>query len=316
MNFKHILIFSFSHIGDAVLSTAVIDPLQNHFPNARISILVGPGAQEIFQGDKRFDDIIIYDNRGSHAGLSGRIRLVRELKAKGFDLVVDLRDSFWSHFIGGVRWGTQFRMRSRHNVDRYLGILRAQGIETENAMPGVYIPPLMADDFNHDIVIGIHPGGGWQYKLWPVERFATLVDLVNKEYDAKVLVFAGPDEVALQRRIAELTKSSPILVKDIGLKGLAALIQRCHVYIGNDTGPMHIAAAVGTRVIAMFGPTDARRIGPYGNGHIVIAGQTKCSPCHPGPRPGRCKLGRCPAIESISVDQVAGAVERILHDER
>jgi ADP-heptose:LPS heptosyltransferase len=161
-----------------------------------------------------------------------------------------------------------------------------------------------------------------------------LGDLLSQEYGAKVLVFAGPDEASLQDQMVSLMKSSPILVKDVGLRELAALIQQCRLYIGNDTGPMHMAAAVGTRVIAIFGPTDASRSGPYPGcwmldarcpipasslssiQHIVIAKAVGCNPCHPGSRPGGCERDNCLAMEAVSLEQVAEAVERILNDER
>ena len=211
-------------------------------------------------------------------------------------------------------------------MDRYLGVLRARGIGSEDVAPKIHLLPSekqLAADFlsrngvaARDIVVGIHPGGGWSYKLWPTERFAALGDLLSQKYDAKVLVFAGPDEASLQDQMVSSMKSSPILVKDAGLRELAALIQRCCLYIGNDTGPMHIAAAVGTRVIAIFGPTDASRSGPYGSEHIVIAKTIGCNPCHPGRRPGGCEHANCLAMEAVSLEQVAEAVERILNDGR
>lgn len=326
---KDILIFSFSHIGDAVLSTAVLSPLQKHFPDARISMLVGPKAQEMFRGETRLSEIIVYDNRGRHAGLSGKIGLLRELNSRKFDLSIDLRDSLWSRFVAGARWGAALSRRFRkdykesHAVERYLNILRAHSIDSEGAVPELQLLPSeerFAIDFlsqngvsSQDLVIGIHPGGGWQYKLWPIERFAALADLLSENHGAKVLVFAGPDETSLQDHIAELMKSSPILVRDVGLRELAALIQRCALYVGNDTGPMHIAAAVGTRVVAIFGSTSARRSGPYGWEHVVISKAIGCNPCHPGRHPGGCKLGKCLAMEAVSIGEVSEVVERILN---
>jgi len=326
----NILIFSFSHIGDAVLSTAVIEPLQEHFPDSRVSILVGPKAQEIFRGDDRISEIIIYDNRGLHAGFNGKLRLIKELRARRFDLVVDLRDSLWSRFIGGTRWGVpssrrlKTRYRKLHAVDRYLDILGARDVKFRDAAPGIRVLDFerqAASNFlsrkgvaDYDMLIGIHLGGGWPYKLWPVERFAALGDLVSRNYGAKVLVFAGPDEESLQRDMFESMEFLPILVKDVGLRELAALINQCRLYIGNDTGPMHMAAAVGTRVIAIFGPTDADRTGPYGSEHIVISEEIDCSPCHPGRRPGGCKRGSCLAMEAVSFEQVAEVVESALND--
>jgi heptosyltransferase-2 len=332
MKAKRILIFSFSHIGDAVLSTSVIPPLQKHFPNAKISILVGPRSCEVLWGDTRISELIVYDNHGIHAGLKGKYRLIRELEDRKFDLIIDLRDSFWSRLVGGKRWGMPLsrrfttRYRESHAVDRYLGILRAHRVKTEGAAPEICLlerERQSAAGFlsrngitERDTVVGIHPGGGWPYKLWPVERFAALAEFLSQKYSAKMLVFAGPDESQLQDQMERLMKSKPILVKDAGLRELAALIQRCHLYIGNDTGPMHIAAAVGTRVIAIFGPTSAIRSGPYGGEHTVIAESIECNPCHPGSNPGGCERGTCRAMETVSISQVAEAVGRNLGNER
>lgn len=332
MRIERILIFSFSHIGDAVLSTAVISPLQERFPDARISALVGPKSCEMLWGDVRISELIVYDNRGIHSGLKGKRRLIRELRARNFDLIIDLRDSFWSRLIGGARWGKSLSRqlaplyRESHAVNRYLDILRAHGVESEGAAPDIRLLARERQSaagflsqngvLAQDMVVGIHLGGGWPYKLWPVERFAAIGEYLSQKYNAKVLVFAGLDEAQLREQMVDLMRSTPIMVKDVGLRKLAALIQRCDLYIGNDTGPMHIAAAVGTRVIAIFGPTSAIRSGPYGNGHTVIAESIECNPCHPGRNPGGCKRDGCLAMEAVSISQVVEAVERNLSNER
>jgi ADP-heptose:LPS heptosyltransferase len=274
--------------------------------------------------------VIVYDNRNIHVGLKGKLKLIRDLNSRKFDLVMDLRDSFWSRFIKGIRWGMPFmprltqRYKKSHAVARYLDILSNHSVKTGSASPGIKLLPHetdFADEFltKHgvdvcDLVIGIHPGGGWTYKLWDVEKFAILADELNRVYNAKLLIFAGDDEHKLQERMISLMKSPPITVRNLKLRELAALIQRCHLYIGNDTGPMHIAAAVGTQVIAIFGPTDAGRSGPYGSQHVVVSETVKCSPCHPGSNPGGCNRGRCLALESISPERAIRVAERILNE--
>jgi len=332
MKVESILIVSFSHIGDVVLSTAVIPPLQRYFPDARISILVGPKSWEILWGDVRLNEIIIYDNKKQHKGLAGKLKLINELRNKNFDLVVDLRDSFWSRLIGANHWGMPSLQRfsqsyrELHAVDRYLDVLQINGVEHADSFPEIILQDYEkqeAIDFltqnkvkPNDTIIGMHPGGGWQYKLWPIERFAALSDFLSMRYGAKILVFAGPDEKTLQSHIYDLMRIKPIMIENISLRRLAGLIQRCNLYIGNDTGPMHISAAVGTRVISMFGSTNAIRSGPYGNGHVIISTRLDCAPCHPGSRPGGCKRGSCLAMDSISLDQVASIVERVLNEQR
>ena len=327
---KNILVFSFSRIGDVVLSTAVIPPLQRTFPDARISFLVGPKSWEILWGDTRISELIIYDSKGIHKGLKGKLKLIGKLRAKRFDLVIDLRDSILSHLIGAKHWGLPLlerfnpEYRNLHAVDRYLNVLQVNGIKDILSLPEIQILPYEKEQARSyliqrgikekDSLIAIHPGGSWKYKLWPVQNFAELGNIIAQKYGAKILVFTGPDEVELQDKMSQIMKIKPIFIKDIGLRQLAAIIQRCQLYIGNDTGPMHIAAAVGTRVISIFGSTDAKRSGPYGNGHIVISKKIDCSPCHPGSHPGKCKLGSCAAINSIQLDQVAYIIERIMSE--
>ena len=140
----------------------------------------------------------------------------------------------------------------------------------------------------------------------------------------------GPNERKLQAQVADMMTSplnppyqggmdiSPILVKTENLREIAALIAACDVYIGNDTGPMHIAAAVGTPVVALFGSTNHIRSGPYGERHKVVQSgmDLGCNPCHPGRHPGGCGAGRCAVIDGIAVEQVLAAVEGAISDVR
>jgi heptosyltransferase II len=316
--FKNILIFSFSFIGDAVLSTAVISPLRRHFPDATLTFLVGPRAFELLSGDPGIDQTRVYDNRGKHAGLRGKLRLIQTLRRERFDLVVDLRDSFWSRFIGGERWGMKLRGEI-HAVTRYLDVLNRHGVDTTGARPQLQftVQELKVRDrflakSNHPL-IGIHPGGNWDYKLWSAENFARIGDMLSEKWNAQILLFAGPNERPLQSKVAGLMRHAPIVVESENLRHVAALIEACDLYIGNDTGPMHIAAAVGTPVVAVFGSTNHIRSGPYGDEHIVVQSGLNlgCNPCHPGKNPGGCGAGRCAVIDAVTVERVFGAVEKL-----
>jgi len=332
MNVESILVVSFSHIGDVVLSTAVIPPLKQQFPDAKINILVGPKASDILWGDIRLNKIIIYDNKGQHRKINGIYRLFKELKNAKYDIVVNLRDSLWARFIGKENWNMPLLRRfsskyqSSHAVDRYLDVPQSHGVDISRGEPKIVLLDYerqQASEFLaknnisiNDTIIGIHPGGSWKYKLWPLKRFAALGDFLVQAFGAKVMVFAGPDETELQLQMADMMRLEPIIVQDISLRLLASLIKRCHLYIGNDTGPMHIAAAVGTRVISLFGSTDAGRSGPYGNGHVIISSKLDCAPCHPGKHPGGCRRPSCIAMDAIQFDQVASIIGKILNDQK
>ena len=322
---KKILVFSFSFIGDAVLSTAVISPLRQRFPDAMITFLVGAHALDLLAADPQIDQVLVYDNLGEHAGWCGKIRLIKLLRRERFDLVVDLRDSFWSRFVGGKHWGLRLRKGDLHAVTRYLDVLQRHGLNVEGAQPQLQFTAhrlakrdafLMENRVNrHQVLVGIHPGGNWVYKLWGPESFAQIADRLCEKWNAQILLFAGPNERQLQTQVANLMHRQPICVKADDLCQVAGLIAACDFYIGNDTGPMHIAVAVGTPVIAIFGSTNHHRSGPYGAEHIVVhsGAELGCNPCHPGKRPGGCGKDSCAVIEAVTVEQVFNAAEKLKH---
>ena len=132
---KKILVFSFSFIGDAVLSTSVIQPLRRHFSDAHITFLVGPRAFDLLATDPNIDAALVYDNRGEHAGWKGRLRLIKTLRLEKFDLIVNLRDSLMARCIGAKHWGLLHGDGNRHAVTRYLEVLQRQGVDTTDASP-------------------------------------------------------------------------------------------------------------------------------------------------------------------------------------
>ena len=319
---KKIFVFSFSFIGDAVLSTAVIQPLRAHFPDTHITFLVGPRAFDLLATEPNIDATLVYDNRGEHAGWKGRLRLIKTLRRDKFDLVVNLRDSLTARCIGSEHWGMIRGDSNRHAVTRYLEVLQQHGIDTTGAYPHLQLNKEEHNTANRflseagwtseQLLIGIHPGGNWEYKLWDAENYAQLASILYKEQKVSILLFAGPNERKLQKRVAEMMVVPPILVQTENLRHLAALISTCDVYIGNDTGPMHIAAAVGTPIVALFGSTNHIRSGPYGDKHTVLQSGINlgCNPCHPGRNPGGCGAGSCEVIAGITVEQVLAAVKR------
>ena len=319
---KKILVFSFSFIGDAVLSTAVIQPLRRHFPDAHITFLVGPRAFDLLAtANPNIDATVVYDNRGEHAGWKGRLRLIKTLRLGKFDLVVNLRDSLMARCIGAEHWGLARGDSNRHAVTRYLEVLQRQGVDTTNAHPFLELTEAERTAAHHFLVeaglkserllIGIHPGGNWEYKLWDAKNYANVASILAEKLDAAILLFAGPNERELQSKVAEMMDVPPMLVKTDDLRHLTALISACDVYIGNDTGPMHIAAAVRTPVVALFGSTNHIRSGPYGDKRTIVQSRINlgCNPCHPGRHPGGCGAGSCAVIAGITVEQVSAAVE-------
>jgi heptosyltransferase-2 len=288
-----------------------------------LTFLLGPRAKDALKDDLQIDAIFVYDNCGIHSGILGKYRLIKSLRREKFDLVVDLRDSFWSRFIGAKRWSV-VRGKNLHAVTRYLNTLDKHDLITEeigfNAEPRLTLTKSeseFAEAFlrqhgidPNELFIGIHPGGNWIYKLWPAEKFAEVGNLLISDFNARILLFAGPNEQALQKQVAKMMQYKPIIVNEPSLRRVASLIKRCHLYLGNDTGTTHIAAAVETTVVAIFGSTNHLRSGPYGGQHKVVRSYANlgCNPCHPGRNPGGCGKGKCQAMELVTVEEVLTAI--------
>jgi heptosyltransferase-2 len=157
-----------------------------------------------------------------------------------------------------------------------------------------------------DFTVGIHPGcGPLKFKRWAPGRFAELADRLSADYGARVVLFGGPEEGELAGEIASIMDTKPLnLAGRTGLKLAAALISRMNVFISNDTGLMHVAAALGVPVVAVFGPSDYRRTAPYGAGHAVVRADLDCIPCYRGRGPG-CDEITC--LDRVTVGEVLDA---------
>ncbi|MAF13018.1 hypothetical protein CMK11_21410 [Candidatus Poribacteria bacterium] len=315
-----ILVMSFSHIGDAVLSTCVVEPLRTQYAAACITYLVGSTPAPLLDGEPGIDTVLPY-SRERHGGIAGRARLVRELRRRRFDIVVDLKDALYSRLLGARRVGLRGRGRV-HAVNRYLRAVGAAGADVAHARPTLTpsahearaAAGWLAD---HGLPsVTMHLGGGWDYKLWPPERFAQVADALAREHDRGVVVIAGPDDEVRVGAFVEAAAAPHPVAQSVSLREMAALIAACDLHVGNDTGPMHIADAVGTPVVALFEPTDDVRSGPYGREHTVIRSgmDLGCNPCHPG-RAGACRAGRCEPLLAIDVAQVVAAAVAQLESE-
>ena len=202
---------------------------------------------------------------------------------------------------------------NKHAVDRYLDFPRYLGAKIDSAE---FILPsnkeaeaktrILLDKYNLEDkkFIAINPIAYWETKLWSNEKFAHLADLINNKLQMKV-VFTGSEKEPIEKITSLMTTESINLGGATTLLDLAYLYKKARMVITTDSGPMHLAAAVETPVIALFGPTDPARTGPYGAGHTIIRTELPCSPCF---------LKKCPTkkcMEDISPEQVFAAVKKI-----
>lgn len=275
--------------------------------------------------------------------LRDTLRLIRKLRQKHFDLMINLynlasirgtlRMAFLFSTIGakyragrdtdrrGFFYNLKVPERSlspKHEVERMLDIARALGAKIRNKDLEI---PLFAEDRNYvteffsqyqirkdDLVIGINPGAFRPSREWDKKKFALVADELSKKYQARIIITGGKRDVKLANDISNLMITKPIIVAGkTTLKQLAVLIQKCKLFITNDSGPMHIAVTVKTPLIALCGPGPLK-YAPYGDGnrYIVIKKEVDCSPCYKM----RCRSHKC--MELIAAGEVLQAAEKQL----
>ena len=344
---KRILVIRLDRIGDVVLSTPVLQVLREAYPTAHLAMMVRPICRELVEGNPSLNQVMLYDKDGRHHGIISTIRFALGLRRDRFDTALVLHPSNRSHWIpwlAGIPvrigydrrtpWLLTRRLQhdkpagNRHESDYALDVVRALGVEV-GAVPEPVIRPsphmgTAAEAWltRHDVrsdepLLAIHPGASDSVKRWPVDRFARLGDRLAAARGVRIIVVNGPDHVALGREVIARMASHHLDASGrLSLGILAALLARCQALVSNDSGPVHIAAAVGTPVVSLFGRNQPglgpRRWGPVGAGHLAV---------HKDAQDDHrvCVNARCPRafldITSLSVDDVYDAVVSVLERE-
>jgi predicted lipopolysaccharide heptosyltransferase III len=330
---RNILVIKLRYVGDVLLATPVIKALRQRWPAASITVAVNRGTEAILKYNDDVNDVIIVERES----WTGQVETFRAVRNRRFDCVIDLTDSDrsallsawtgaperigfnWEHRWRGLLYTTvvQAAYGRMHMVEYDLQALTPLGIRSEEALPILCTGPeeeRAADRLVHEGGMAgvpwvmIHPGARYWFKAWPPERFAALIDRLGQEQIAVGLVGDGRDhEVA--EHIRGLAKHRPVsFVGRTSLLELAALMKRCALFIGNDAGPMHMAAAVWTPVIGLFGPSDPAVWGPRAPQVEVIYKGMDCHACFHA----TCIRGEESCMKLISVDEVFEAARRFL----
>jgi ADP-heptose:LPS heptosyltransferase len=284
---NRILVITLSNVGDIIITTPVIKTLAREFPGARIDVMVGPRGKEIFERDPRIFKLIIYDK---YIPVAAKRRLQLKLKQMKYDLVADLRNTIFGLLIG-PRYRTatiqHFPGSASHRRDRHLSRLKSIGIDNFDREYYIHIPEeddkyidgLLKDLGLEDIVV-VNPGAKSHLKRWTAEGFAVVCDRLADECGLSVVfVGTGADEKVVGDIIARMKSGPCSLVNRTNIRQLAGLLKRAKLLITNDSAPLHLGCAVGTRVLALFGPTDPKKYGPIGEFDAVINKKLSCSPC-------------------------------------
>lgn len=332
-----LLIIFLSGIGNFILFTPTLRAIRNKYPHAKITLLAKQKVVlDIVQNEGLIDHFIHYPQTTSPLVQASLTYSLRRIK---FDTVITTFDaqgwklSMLALMTGGKcsigyrtgRWYDRCYDKlltydtGMHEVDRHLKIADYMGADVTDKTPVICINEedreFAKAIIPHDssLLIGMHPGSSenlWR-KRWMPERFAELADCLSNKYGAKIIIFGGAGEVQLAQKISTQMKIAKPenLTGKTTLMQTAAIIERCTLFITNDSGLMHVAAAVKTPVVAIFGPTDPAKNYPIGEGHIVIRKDLPCSPCLTYDK-DECDSPEC--LKAVKVEDVLCAVESIL----
>jgi 3-deoxy-D-manno-octulosonic-acid transferase/heptosyltransferase-1 len=334
----NILIVKLSAIGDVIHTLPSLAVLRRLYPDAHITWVVEEAAADIVKNQPYLDEVIVsrrkswlkYFKDGQFHRPLGEIKLfLKQLRQRPYDLVIDfhglLKSSVIVYFSRGKRKLGYDSLQelsglflnekipedmNKHAVDRYLDFPRYLGAKVDNvefilpqnndaeAKVQLLMSNYKLDDKNF---IAINPIAYWETKLWDNDNFARLADLIKENLKMDV-VFTGSEKGTLEGITSKMKTEGINLGGRTSLSELASLYKKARFVITTDSGPMHLAAAVGTPVIALFGPTDPARTGPYGKGHTIIRTDLPCSPCFLK----KCATRKC--MQDISPNQVFAVI--------
>ena len=276
LNLEHvnrILIIRLAPLGETVLTTPVIRALRQHFQEAHIAYMVAPTREDLVSANPYLNEVITYQ--------ASVPKLIYQMARRKFQMAVVLQPTFrlvLHTFLARIPFRVGFETNAggkkllslavpnntaQHETQRYLDVVRALGVEVTDDEPEVFVDNASvawANGFlenqkinDNSPVIGLNPGAATPYRRWQASNFAVLADRLHETYNAHTVITTGPREGELAEQVAAQMSHSPIIVNQATPMQLAALLQRCNLYISNDTGPMHLSTAVQTPTIALFG---------------------------------------------------------------
>jgi heptosyltransferase II len=334
-----ILIRATNWVGDAIMALPALRAVNKRFPGAEIAIVARPYVAEIYRDQQICDQLIPYDPQGIHAGFSRRESLAAELRTQKFDVALLLQNAFdaaWLAWraniperIGYARDGRSFLLTKAlpvpkpgeipaHEKFYYLELLhRAGWLDSvpDESFIAMNVPEekrlraagFLAESGARPHALRIALGAGASYgsaRCWPPQRFAEMANRLQSRTEADIILFGTAAESAVSNAIAVEMHQPPVdLTGKTAIADLPALLSQCHLFIGNDSGAMHVAAAVGLPIVAVFGPTDPFGTAPVTPRCSIVQVKPYCSPCF---------LRRCPTdhrcMTKITPEMVETAV--------
>ncbi len=311
------LIIRTDGIGDLLNATPAIALLRQNYPSAEITVLARPLNAPVLIGNPDVDRVLVFDRTLEHRQLSQQLQFYHILRQEKFDLVVAMQTATLPHviaFLSGARyrlgryqkrfrstlthaWRGKYQKGVTHEVDRNLELVRliCQGEGKRqlvlNLLPDeiVNAKTLLASWNLAEVpfLVGIHPGGSSYDKRWPEKQYAEFADRLVQHDNAKILLLRGPDEAELTQNVQDAMQSDAVVYAPQTIRELSAILSHCNLFVCNDSGPMHLAAALNVKTVAIFGPTDHVAWRPMSENATIVRRDMPCWPCSAH----KCKIG-------------------------
>lgn len=330
------LLVRLGSLGDVIHALPAASALRDAFPGARIDWLVEPQWRRLLEGNPDLTEIISLEKKSA----AGLVTTIRKLRAANYACAVDFQGLYKSAlpaFASGAPrrigfpstyaregfvsflYTDRINPRGAHKVDHNLTLAEAAGADARPSSPRFPLTPRPEDEKQvtqelarnnlADFYV-LNPGGGWRSKCWPPERYGELHHRLAVQHGWRAVISFGPGEEKLAQELISAAESRPPIAIPLGLGPLMALLQRAKFVVSADTGPLHLASALGTPVVGLYGPTDPARNGPYAGPNqiqsIVIRNPSKSETTY------RRGASYSSPMLSITVDQVADAVARLV----
>jgi lipopolysaccharide heptosyltransferase II len=300
---RNILVVSVNWLGDVVFSTPVYRALSQAYPSAKITALAVPRVREVLELCPDVDEVIVYDEKRSVKGFLGMVGTGLLLRPRQFDAVFILRRSLARSclaWLAGIPVRVGFAdkkfpgflthvvddtgLDQIHRRDVYLRVVESFGVKVKDRSCLLDVgrdvcervaAKLRAKGLTGDErIVVLNTGGNWPLKQWVPERFAELAGRLTRELGVTVVLPGASSDVERVRMVAQASGVSPVvLAGETDLKEMAALFKRSFMVISADSGPLHVASAVGANVVALFGPTRPEITGPCGQGRVKVLQQ-------------------------------------------
>lgn len=336
---REILVRGTNWIGDAIMTLPAVAAIRRTWPQARISLLAKPWVADVYRESNYIDRILNFEDPGRHQGPSGIIRLAGELRQCRFDMAILLQNAIEAAIIARLAvipiragynsdargWLLTHAVRRTpailkiHQIDYYLEMVKALGCDSaeRNLRLDLRSDTLsLADGWlklpesRNQLIIGMAPGATYgPAKRWPVDRFAAVAAEIIREYGATIILFGSKQDQDVTDAIATTIKGNCLnLAGKTSVQEVMALIARCHAFITNDSGLMHVAGAMNIPTVAIFGSTNPVTTSPPGERNIIIRKPVDCSPCLKTvcPTDFRC-------MNLIGVEEVVAAVRQAIN---